>query len=91
MFMILSGIGAILGIGSLICWIMVVIAAFKNESSPLLGILSIVLCGLGAFIIGWIKNGQWGIKNLMMIWSAVIVGSIIFQILAAMFAPAVAV
>ncbi len=76
-FLRLVGILAfICGIGSLACWIMVIVAAFKNEKSPLMGILCIVLCGLGAFIIGWIKNGEWRIKNVMLAWT----GLIVFQI-----------
>ena len=69
-------------IGSLACWIMAIIAAFKNEESPLMGILSIVLCGLGAFVIGWIKNKEYGTTKLMTIWTALFVGSIILQIVA---------
>jgi hypothetical protein len=68
------------GIASLVCWIMVIVAGFKNEQSPLLGILCIVLCGLGAFIIGWVKHAEWRIKNLMLIWTGLIVFGLILQV-----------
>ena len=87
-FVGLVGIVALIcGIGSLACWIMVIVAAFKNEKSPLMGILCIVLCGLGAFIIGWIKHGEWRIKNVMLAWT----GLIVFQILIQVAAGAIAV
>jgi hypothetical protein len=56
------------GIGSFICWIMILIKMFQNEK-PLLGILGI-FCGLWAFIWGWMKSSSLGLKKTMMIWSA---------------------
>lgn len=83
----LIGILALIsGICSLACWIMVVVAAFKNEQSPLMGILCIVLCGLGAFIIGWIKHAEWRIKNIMLAWTGLIVFGIIIQVVATVIA-----
>ena len=81
MLAILSILGLVCGIGSLVCWIMVVVAAFKSEESPLMGILCIVLCALGAFIIGWIKSGQWGIRQVMLIWSGLIAANIVIQVI----------
>ena len=87
----LVGILALIsGICSLACWIMVVVAAFKNEQSPLMGILCIVLCGLGAFIIGWIKHAEWRIKNVMLAWTGLIVFGIIIQIAAGVLAAGAA-
>lgn len=54
-----------LGLGLFICWIMVVVKAFKNEESPLMGILALVLCTLGGLIIGWINAKKWNCKGLM--------------------------
>ncbi|MEM7011531.1 MAG: hypothetical protein AAF585_08625 [Verrucomicrobiota bacterium] len=67
------------GIGCLVCAIMVIIAAFKNEESPLMGILCIV-CGL-SFILGWVKNGPWGVKKIMLWYTICIVAAILGQIL----------
>lgn len=87
----LIGILALIsGICSLACWIMVVVAAFKNEQSPLMGILCIVLCGLGAFIIGWIKHAEWRIKNVMLAWTGLIVFGIIIQVVAGVLAAGAA-
>jgi hypothetical protein len=82
--MLLSIVAVLCGVGSLVCWILEIVAAFKNEESPLLGILSIVLCGLGGFVIGWIKHAPWGIRNIMLIWTALIVVSFVVQILMVM-------
>jgi len=77
---ILSVLVWIAGVVSLVCWIMEVIAAFQKGEGPLLGILSIIFCGLGAFIIGWIKSKEWGIQQMMMIWTIAVVVSTLCQI-----------
>jgi hypothetical protein len=61
---------------------MVLIKMFQNEK-PLIGILGI-LCGLWAFIWGWMKAGSLGLKKIMMIWSACIGLSVVGNILAGM-------
>jgi hypothetical protein len=70
---ILSGVGVI---GSLICFIMVLIAMFQRGQTGL-GIVCIVTaifcCGIGAlvaFIYGWTKHRQWGLTNIMWAWTA---------------------
>lgn len=79
MFAIGIAILAVGGIGSFACWIMILIKMFQNEK-PLIGILGI-LCGLWAFIWGWMKASTLGTKKLMMIWSVCFVMSIIGNIL----------
>ena len=73
--MLLLAVG---GIGSLICWIMILIKMFQNDK-PLIGVLGI-LCGLWAFIWGWMKASTLGTTKIMMIWSACFVLSIIGQV-----------
>lgn len=80
LIMVLSGLSFVLGIISLICWIMEIVAAFQNGDGPLMGILSIVLCGLGGFIIGWVHHSKWGITKLMTAWTVVFIGSILIQV-----------
>ena len=70
-----------LGLVSLVCWIMEIVAAFKKEEKPLMGILSIVLCSLGGFIIGWINSKKWGIQKVMMIWTIAVVVLVIVQVI----------
>ena len=70
----------------LVCWIMEVVAAFQKGDGPLLGILSIVLtvfCGIGGFVIGWVKCNEWGIQKLMIIWTiSIIVGAVAYAFVA---------
>jgi hypothetical protein len=68
----LLGICALLvGLGSLICFIIVLIKLFQNEGA-LKGILGII-CGLYTFIWGWINATRLDIKTVMMIWTLLII------------------
>lgn len=70
----------VIAIISLICWIKVLIALFKKEGAGL-GILGI-LCGIYAFIWGWMKSGELGLKKTMIWWTLCLVASIALSILA---------
>ena len=77
------------GIGSLVCFVMVLIHFFNTEQTGL-GIACIVLvfCGIGgliAYVKGWMDN----LGNIMLIWTGCIVGSIIGNILIMTNAPAI--
>lgn len=58
-------------IGCVICWIIVLIKIFQNDGA-LKGILGI-LCSLFAFIWGWMNANRLGIKNIMMIWTVLLI------------------
>jgi hypothetical protein len=66
-------------IGSIICWVMVLIKMFPAEGA-LKGILAII-CSLYAFIWGWINAGRFNLRNVMWGWTACIVVLIIGAIL----------
>jgi hypothetical protein len=68
---LLGIIGIVFGIISLICWIMVIVKIFQ-EGSIGLGILAII-CPLFAFIYGWVKVNEYGINNIMLVWTLCIV------------------
>jgi len=68
----------VVGLVNLICWIIVLTKLFPAEG-PLLGILGI-LCGIYAFIWGWMHAGQHGIKKIMQIWTACAVVGIILRV-----------
>lgn len=88
--MILLILGYILalicGIGSLVCLVMVLMKMFQAGQTGL-GIACIVLIfctgigGLIAFIYGWMKNAEWGIKNVMLAWTGCIVGQILAMLM----------
>lgn len=62
---------------SLICWIRVLIALFKNAGVGL-GILGII-CSLFAFIWGWVKSGALGLRGTMIAWTISIIGMMVVQ------------
>ncbi|MFN3150079.1 hypothetical protein [Bremerella sp.] len=79
------GLAAILGLVSLVCFILVIVKMFQNDDSTL-GIICIVtiFCGIGgliAFVMGWINAGKYGASQLMLIWTGAIVGSVILNII----------
>lgn len=69
------------GVAGLACQIIMVIPLFQ-EKGALHGILGI-LCGLYTFIWGWMNATRLGKKNIMVIWSVLLVGSIVLNVLAA--------
>jgi hypothetical protein len=66
----------LLYIVSLVYFVLVVVQMFKRDQA-VMGIVSIVFlfCSGGgqiiAYIMGWVKAGEWGIKSLMWQWTAV--------------------
>lgn len=70
----------IIAIISLVCWIKVLIALFKKEGAGL-GILGI-LCNIYAFIWGWMKSTELGLKKTMVWWTISIIGAIVVGIVA---------
>lgn len=66
-------------VGLIICQIFVAIKIFQNDGA-LKGIIAL-LCGLFGLIWGWMNADRLGIKNIMLIWTVLI---ILYAILAAM-------
>lgn len=66
-------------VGCVICWIIVLIKIFQNDGA-LKGILGLI-CSLFAFIWGWMNANRLGVKQIMMIWTVLL---ILYAILAVM-------
>jgi hypothetical protein len=66
----------LISLGALVCFIIVLIKQFQI-GGVLHGIIGIVTCGIWTFIWGWMNSGKAGIKNIMPIWTVLIVISII--------------
>jgi len=66
----------LISLGALVCFIIVLIKQFQI-GGVLHGIIGIVTCGIWTFIWGWMNSGKAGIKNIMLIWTVLIVVSII--------------
>ncbi|HCN28679.1 MAG TPA: hypothetical protein DIT64_07910 [Verrucomicrobiales bacterium] len=62
---------------NLVCWIKVLIALFKKEGAGL-GILGI-LCSIYAYIWGWMKSTELGLKKTMVWWTIAILASIVLS------------
>jgi hypothetical protein len=76
--MLLQFLSIAISLGSLVCYVLVVIQMFKHgKTGPAVGsLVGLLACGLGAlfaFIYGWTKAGEWQIKNLMLAWTGLIV------------------
>ena len=76
--MIISYVAAIV---SLICWILVLIKMFPAEG-VLKGILAII-CGLYAFIWGWMNAAKFNLRNIMIAWTVAIIVSVIMSFMGA--------
>jgi len=68
-------LGMVIWLGCIICLVLVLIKMFQS-AGVLHGILGII-CTLYAFIWGWINADKEGIKNIMLIWTLLIVISIV--------------
>jgi hypothetical protein len=77
MDILLGILSLFIGIGSLVCWIIVLVKMFKDEKI-LLGILGII-CGIITFIYGWVKVEEYQIKKVMIWWTVLIIASIIIN------------
>jgi uncharacterized membrane protein len=82
---LLQVVSWILGLGSLICYILVIVKMFQNDKAGLAiaCLLLLLLCGIGglvAFIIGWMNADQWGIRNIMLVWTLCVVVGIVCNI-----------
>jgi len=58
-------------LGCIICQIIVAIKIFQNDGA-LKGIIAL-LCGLFGLIWGWMNSERLGVKNIMIIWTLLIV------------------
>ena len=74
----MMALASLIGLGSLVCWIMVLIKQFQ-QGSAVHGIIGIVTCGLWTLIWGWMNATKLNIKNLMLIWTILIVVGLIVQ------------
>jgi len=73
----LSILGMLAGLVSLVCFIIMVIPLFK-EKGALHGILGII-CGLYTFIWGWMNAARLGKTQIMLIWTIALVATIVIN------------
>jgi hypothetical protein len=73
-------LGMITGLGCLICFIIVLIKQFQN-GGVVHGIIGIITCGLWTLIWGWMNSGKLNIRNIMLIWTLLIVVTMILNVM----------
>lgn len=69
----------LLVLGSVICFVIVLIKLFQTEGA-LKGILGLI-CSLYTFIWGWMNATKLNIKNIMMIWTAILILAFIVNLM----------
>ena len=68
----------VVGLASFVLWILVLIRQFR-DAGVLHGIIGIITCGIWTFIWGWINANRLNIRNLMLIWTALIILGLILR------------
>jgi hypothetical protein len=71
-------LGMLMWVGCLVCFVIVLIKLFQTDG-PLMGILGLI-CGLYTFIWGWLNASRLNLRNIMMIWTLLIILSIILNV-----------
>jgi Flp pilus assembly protein protease CpaA len=74
----------IVGLVGLVCFILVIVKMFQNNQTGLAiaCIVGLCVCGIGyfvAFIMGWVKSGEWKLKPVMLVWTIVLVVNLILS------------
>jgi hypothetical protein len=78
-------LGYLVGLGSLICFVIVLIKQFQTAGA-VHGIIGILTCGIWTFIWGWLNADRGlNIKKLMWIWTLLIIVCIIVNVLGGTF------
>jgi hypothetical protein len=80
MLMILA---SLVGLGSLVCFVIVLIKQFQT-AGPLHGIIGLITCGIWTFIWGWMRATTLGLKNIMLIWTVLAVAAIVLNMMGGM-------
>lgn len=73
----MAALGMVLVLGCVILQIIVLIKLFQNEG-VLKGILGLI-CGLYTFIWGWMNATRLNIKNIMIIWTILLILTIVIN------------
>lgn len=74
----LAILGMLAAVAAFVCQIFVVVKMFQTAGA-VQGIIGLI-CGIWSFIWGWMNAGKLGIKNIMLIWTVLIVLCIILNI-----------
>jgi hypothetical protein len=70
-------LGILTGLVALVCWILVLIKMFSSE--VIQGVFGLI-CGLWAFIWGWIHADEQGLKTVMLVWTVCAILGVVFNV-----------
>lgn len=76
MIIALNLLGAIIGFGGFVLFIIVLVKSFKH-GSVLKGLLGIITCGLFTFIWGWIEHKRLKMTKIMATWSILMLSGMV--------------
>jgi hypothetical protein len=67
-------LSSLAGIGILVCWILVIVQAFRNDDTSwgIFLIITSLFCGFGGlltYIAGWLSANRWGTAGIMILWT----------------------
>ncbi|MGD2272489.1 MAG: hypothetical protein PVI06_18970, partial [Desulfobacterales bacterium] len=72
-------LSVVISIVSLVIFFIVLIKSFK--AGALKGILGIITCGFFTFIWGWVKHKELQLTKLMLLWTVLIILSIVIPVM----------
>jgi hypothetical protein len=62
----------LVGLAALVCFVIVLIKQFQT-AGVVHGIIGIVTCTIWTLIWGWMNAGKLGIRNIMLIWTVLLI------------------
>jgi hypothetical protein len=85
---LLMFVGAVCGLGSLVCFILILVKMFQKDETTMgiVCIVTIFVCGIGpliAFVMGWINAAKWQVQQIMVIWTGCFIGSAVLYFIGA--------
>lgn len=91
--LLLQFVSLILGLASLVCFILTLIKMFQNNQTAMgiVCIVTLLVCGIGgliAFILGWMNASNWGHQQVMRNWTILVIAQVVLYIIFFAMAPA---
>ena len=74
-----SALYVLLSLLAFVMFILVLVKLFKAEGM-LRGVLGILSCGIYPFIWGWVKNREFRLTKVMVVWTATVIASFLISL-----------
>ena len=80
---LINSLTSVMGLVTLVCWILVLIRMFQaGATGPAIASILLVFCLIGplvAFVYGWMKVDELRVRNIMLLWTACLVATLILS------------